>query len=80
MSTLADRVPRADGANGFQLQYYGAQARDASWNMRLKTSTYGAPLSKVMGNLKFKMHMMVSNSEIDGKYVLTYALLKGVLS
>ena len=48
MSTLADRVPRADGANGFQLQYYGAQARDASWNMRLKTSTYGAPLWGVM--------------------------------
>ena len=80
MSTLADRVPRADGANGFQLQYYGAQARDASWNMRLKTSTYGAPLSRIMGSLQLKMQMMVSSVAIDGRYVLMHVTARRVLS
>ena len=48
--------------------------------MRLKTNTYGVPLSKVTGSLKFKMQVMVSNSEIDRKYALAYALRKGVMS
>ena len=33
-----------------------------------------------MGNLKFKMQMMVSSVAIDAKYALTYVAPKGVLS
>ena len=51
MSTLADRVPRGDGTNCFQLQYLGIQVRDASWHLRTKTKTYGVRLCGIIGAL-----------------------------
>ena len=49
MSTPADRVQRADGANCFSLHHEGVQAPDASWITHSKTSTYGIRLWGVMG-------------------------------